>query len=98
MKWYVDEWDEVWNYVKMWLRHSIFKKGNIVLRLLWKRMDLWCTMKKDDPDSTGILKSYRWRVLGSESQRRFIWLSLRFEITDQSRSYEFTHVIWGWIS
>jgi len=82
----------------MGLRHSNFKKENIVLRLLEECIYLWCTLKWDNPDSTDILESYKWRVLGSESRKKFIWLSLRFERIDKSRSYEFTCVIWGWIS
>ena len=40
-------------------RHSIFRKENIVLRLLRDDIDLLCALKRDDPDFIGILESYR---------------------------------------
>jgi len=56
----------IWNmiYVKVWSKHSIFSNKNIVLRLLVRCLDLWVLGERDDPNSIGILESYRWRVLG----------------------------------
>jgi len=73
-EWYIDVWYGIWNYVKMWSRHGIFRKGNIVLRLLGECIALWCTLERDDLYSTGILVSYRLRVLGGESRKRFMTL------------------------
>jgi len=90
-KYDVIEWCiDMLNDVKVWSRHSIFKKGNTLLRLLLGYIDLWVSCEWDDPDSTDIMESHRWSYSVGESRRRSIWLSLRFERTNQSRSNEFT--------
>ena len=90
IEWCIDVLNEVWNETKVRSRHSIFRKGNIVLRFLLGCIDLWVSCEWNDPDSTDIMESYRWSYLVGEIRRRFIWLSLMFEITDKSRSYGFT--------
>jgi len=90
IEWCIDMLNDVCNEVKVWSRHSILRKGNIVLRLLVGCIDLWVSCEWDDPDSTDIVDSHRWSYSVNESRRRFIWLSLRFERTDQSRSNGFT--------
>jgi len=84
-EWCMDVLNDVCNEVKVWSRHSIFRKGNTVLRLLLRCIDLWVSCEWDDPDSTDIMESHRWSYSVGESRRRFICLSLRFEGTDQSR-------------
>jgi len=89
----------IWNmiYVKVWSKHSIFKKGITMLRLLRECIDLWKLCERDDPDSIGILKSYKLKVLDGESRIRFIWISLRFERIDKSKSYGFLEgMIMSW--
>ena len=86
----IDVLNDVCNEVKVWSRHSIFRKGNTVLRLLFGCIDLWVSCEWDDFDSTDIMKSHRWSYSVGESRKRFIWLSLRFEKTDQSKSNGFT--------
>jgi len=58
--------------------------------LLLGCIDLWVYCEWDDPDSTDIMDSQSWSYSVGESRRRFIWLSPRFERTDQSRSIGFT--------
>jgi len=93
----------VCNEVKLWSRHSIFWKGNIMLRLLLGCIDLWVSCEWDDPDSTGIMESYKWSYSVGESRRRFIYLSLRFERIDQSiwngftLSYEMMIWLCAWL-
>jgi len=86
----IDVLNDVWNDVKVWSRYSIFKKENTVLRLLLGCIDLWVSCEWDDPNSTDIMESHKWSYSVGESRRRFIWLSLKFERTYQSRSNEFT--------
>jgi len=50
--------NDVCNGVKVWSRHSIFKKGNIALRLLLGCIDLWVSCEWDDLDSSGIMESF----------------------------------------
>jgi len=64
--------------------------GNTMLRLLLGCIDLWVSCEWDDHDSTDIMESPRWSYSVGESRRRSIWLSLRFERTDQSISNGFT--------
>jgi len=90
IEWFIDVLNGVCNEVKVWSRHSIFRKGNIVLRLLLGCIDLWVLCEWDDPDFTDIMESHKWSYSVGESWRRFIWLSLRFERTYQSKSQEFT--------
>jgi len=61
-----------------------------VLRLLLECIDLWVYCEWDDSNSTNIMESHRWSYFVGESRRRFIWLSMMFERTDQSRSNGFT--------
>ena len=89
IEWCIDVLNEVWKDEKVRSRHSIFRKENIVLRLLLRCIDLWVSCEWDDPDSTNIMKSHRWSYSVGESRKRSIWLSLRFERTDQSRSNGF---------
>ena len=90
IEWCFDVLNDVCNKLKVWSKHSIFRKGNIMLRLLLGCIDLWVSCGWDDPDSTDIMESHRWSYSVGESQRRSIWLSLRFERTDKSISNEFT--------
>ena len=90
IEWCFDVLNDVCNKVKVWSRHSIFRKGNTLLRLLSGCIDLWVSCEWDDPNSIDIMKSHRWNYSVCESRRRSIWLSLRFERTDKSRSNEFT--------
>jgi len=76
--------------VKVWWRHSIFRKGNIMLRLLLECIDLWVSCEWNDHDSTDIMESHRWSYSVGEIRRKSIWLSLRFEKTDKSISNGFT--------
>ena len=92
IEWCIDMLNDVCNEVQVWSRRSIFRKGNIMLRLLLGCIDLWvsCECEWDDPNSTDIMESHRWSYSVGESRRRSIWLSLRFERTDQSISNGFT--------
>jgi len=90
IEWCIYMLNDVCNEAKVWSRHSIFRKENTVLRLLLGCIDLWVSYEWDDLDSTDIVESHRWSYSVGESRRRFIWLSLRFERTDQSRSNGFT--------
>jgi len=94
IKWCIDMLNDVCNEVKVWSRHSIFRKGNTVLRLLLGCIDLWVSCEWDDLDSTDIVESHRWSYSVGESRRRFNWLSLRFERTDQIKWIY--PVIWRW--
>jgi len=49
IKWCIDMLNDVCNEVKVWSRHSIFRKGNTVLRLLLGCIDLWVFCEWDDP-------------------------------------------------
>ena len=89
IEWCIDVLNEVCNEVKVWSRHSIFRKENTMLRLLLMCIDLCVSCEWDDPNSTDIMESHRWSYSVGESRRRFIWLSLRFERTDWSRSKGF---------
>jgi len=89
IEWCIDMLNEVCNEVKVWSRHSIFKKGNTVLRLFLGYIDLWVSCEWDNLDSTDIMESYKWSYSVGESRRSFIWLSLRLERTDHSISYGF---------
>ena len=90
-EWCIDMLNDVCsNEVKVWSRHSIFRKGNTVLKLLLGCIDLWVSCEWEDPNSTDIMESHKWSYSVGESRRRSIWLSLRFERTDQSRSNGFT--------
>jgi len=90
IEWCIDMLNDVCNEVKVWSRRGIFRKGNTMLRLLLGCIDLWVSCEWDDPDSTDIMESHRWSYSVVESRRRSIWLSLRFERTDQSISNGFT--------
>jgi len=90
IEWCIDVLNDICNKVKVWSRHSIFRKGNIMLRLLLRCIDLWVSCEWDDSDSTDIMESHRWSYSICESRRRFIWLSLKFERTYQSISNGFT--------
>ena len=60
IKWCIDVLHEIWNGMKVWSRHSIFRKGNTVLKLLLGCIDLWVSCELDDPDSTDIMESHKW--------------------------------------
>ena len=60
IEWCIDVLHEMLNGVKVWLRQSIFRKGNIVLRLLLGCIDLWVSCEWDDPDSIDIMESHKW--------------------------------------
>jgi len=89
IEWCIDVLHEIWNDVKVWSRYSIFRKGNTMLRLLLGCIDLYVSCEWNDPDSIDIMESYTWSYSVGESQRRSIWLSLRFERTDKSISNGF---------
>jgi len=78
--WCIDVLNEVCNDVKVWSRHSIFRKENTVLILLLGCIDLWVSCEWDDPDSTNIIESHRWSYSVGKSWWRFIWFCLGFEI------------------
>jgi len=48
---------------------NYFKKGNNVLRLLLRCIDLWVSREWDDFDSTDIMESHRWSYSVGESRR-----------------------------
>ncbi len=67
-EWCIDMLKDVCsNEVKVWSRHSIFRKENTVLRLLLGCIDLWVSCEWDDPDSTDIMESHRWSYSVGES-------------------------------
>ena len=51
---------------------------------------MWVSYEWDESESIDIIKSHKWSYLVGESRRRLIWLRMRFERTDQSRSCGFT--------
>jgi len=59
---------------KWWSRHSIFKKWDTRIEIVYDVRCLWVWSIRRYSDYTGILESYRSRYLGSLSRRRFIWL------------------------
>jgi len=79
IEWCIDVLNYVCNEVKVWSRHTISRKGNIVLRLLLRCIELWVSCEWDNPDSTNIMESHRWSYSVGESRKRIIWLSLRFK-------------------
>jgi len=59
------QWSIQWG--KVWSRHSIFRKGNNVLRLLLGCIDLCVSCEWNDSDSTDIMESYKWSYSVCES-------------------------------
>jgi len=57
--------------VKVWSRHSIFRKEHTVSRLLLGCIDLWVSCEWDDPESTDIMESHRRSYSVGESQMRY---------------------------
>jgi len=55
IEWCLDVLNEVYNEVKVWSRHNIFKKGNTMLRLLLRCIDLRVSCEWDVPYSTDII-------------------------------------------
>ena len=76
--------------MKVWSRHNIFRKENTCWDYFYGCIDLWMSTEWDDIDFTNIMKSHRWSNYVGEGRKRFIWLSLRFERTYQSKSNGFT--------
>jgi len=79
---------EVWNDVKVWSRHRIFRKENIVSILLLGCIDLWASCEWDDPDSTYIIESHKWSWWDLKDVH--MNLSVVWNIIWSFRSYEFT--------
>ena len=96
IEWCIDMLNDVCNKVKVWSRHSIFRKGNTVLRLLLGCIDLWVLCEWDDPDSTDIMESHRWSYSVGESRRRSILVE--FEVwKNLSKQIKWIYpVIWRW--